>query len=297
MRIEATALRGAIADGIERRRKLSMLLTNERGDSPKPEYLTTACVCMALGDFVERSRLENRVKIHAEELTKDIWGRERAHALLSLRNASKAKRRKLIAWREQRVNSGRKGNVDIMLVHGGAMDKPFAVIENKGTLTFRQDGQLGAGSEAEIRKDLLRNLDFFTRRGPTGGVEYAALTGFLRDENSHLREHGRAFCAAKKKFFQDYVGTFDLPDYLRIDVLVETYDEILYETEATAQAHDENGAPAIDTDSPWHIAHVIISMYHVGLVVNDEQDLAGFVSMFTTAETSDEGQRRPHGTR
>jgi hypothetical protein len=277
MKFEAKALRDAIGEGIKSRARLAMLLTGERREDPTPEYLTTASVCISLGDFVAELRATGQLKIHAEEMTKDVWARERAHSLLRQRNARKCKQVKMRAWRKRRVNSTRNGNVDITLMHGSSFEKPFAVIENKGVLSFRNDGELGAGSDAEVRKDLIRNREFFTAQGSTGGVEYTAFTFFLRDNESCLRDQGLAFCKAKKAYFEGYLQKLNLPSYLRTQVLVDTFDDDLYEDDSAAEKPDECGAPAIDMHPPWHLAYGIISMYRVGEVISDDlhlQDLA-----------------------
>jgi hypothetical protein len=66
---------------------------------------------------------------------------------------------------QERREAERKGNIDITLYRGTGFHHPFAIIENKGVLTFTQAGELYAGSASEVNKDLERNADFVKAHG------------------------------------------------------------------------------------------------------------------------------------
>lgn len=269
--IEATDLRDAISRGIGRLQRLAMCLTSERGEVPRPEYLTTTAVSLELCEFTETySPLE--LKIRCEEQTKSIWGKERAHGLLR-RVAPDRRKNWFGALKSMLRNASRNGNVDITLFRNSAFEKAVAVIENKGLLHFTDSGQLYSSSRQELKKDLDRNAEFVARQGPTGGIEYSAFTFFLKDEGSVTCTDADGFLATKKTFFEDYVRDMGLDPHLRFNVLISSFDDYLYATEAAAAEPDESGAPAFDLHPAWHIAYGVISIYREGVTIVDRKSL------------------------
>lgn len=270
--IEATDLRDAIAKGVKSMVPLAIQLTSERGEAPRPEYLTTAAVSLELGAFAERfDSLE--LKIRCEEQTKVIWGKLRAHGLLGQRTATGRK-----SWLSKLVSmlrdASRKGNVDITLFRDGSFEKPILVVENKGLLHFMDNGELRAGSRSELKKDLDRNAEFVTEQGPAGGIEYSAFTFYLKDADSVTRADADNFLAAKRTYFEDYVRSIALPSHLRINVVVRSFDDNLYESKEAALEPGESGAPASDLDPAWHLAYGIISIYREGATIGDTRGLS-----------------------
>gem|GEM_PF-2872054 len=248
-----------------------MRLTSERGEEPRPEYLTTAAVSLELCDFTE-TYWPLELKIRCEEQTKSIWGKERTYGLLR-RVAPDLRKGWLGALKSMLRNASRNGNVDITLFRHGAFEKAVAVIENKGLLDFTDSGQLYAGSLKELKKDLDRNAEFVMQQGPAGGIEYSAFTFFLKDGGSVTRADADGFLAAKKTFFEDYVRGMDLEPHLRVNVLISSFDDGLYATEAAAAERDESGAPAVDMHPAWHLAYGVISIYREGVTIVDRKAL------------------------
>jgi len=274
VKVEATDLRDAIAGGIQSLLRRTIQLTGERGEDPRPEYLTTAAICFSLCDFAEAHAGCRGMRIRSEEMTSDVWGKGLVRSLMrkSSRKAklrSKAKRRR---GKRQR-DSTRTGNVDITLFSGESFEHPFAVIENKGLLHFTRDGSLYAGSRAEVVKDLSRNAEFVLRLGSAAGVQYSAFTFYVRDKTSVIRTDAEAFKQRTTTRLIETVQALNLDANLRSNVLLRTFDDNLYESEEAARAPDDLGAPAHDMDPAWHLLYGIISIYRVGDEVVDEQRL------------------------
>jgi hypothetical protein len=180
-------------------------MTSERGEVPRPEYLTTAAVSLELSNFAkDYGPLE--LKIRCEEQTKVIWGKLRAHGLLRQRLASD--RQSWVSKLQSMFrDASRRGNIDI------------AVIENKGLLQFTDAGELYAGSRVELKKDQDRNVEFVMEQGPAGGVEYSAFTFYMKDVDSVTRADADSFLAGKQTYFEDYVRGMALPSHLRVNVV------------------------------------------------------------------------------
>lgn len=268
--IEATGLRDAIAKGVNCMVPLAIRMTSERGEVPRPEYLTTAAVSLELSNFAkDYGPLE--LKIRCEEQTKVIWGKLRAHSLLHQRQASDRQ-----SWvnklQSMFRDASRRGNIDIALFHG-SFEKPIAVIENKGLLHFTDAGELYASSRVELKKDLDRNVEFVREQGPAGGVEYSAFTFYMKDAGSVTRADADSFLAGKKTYFEDYVRGMALPPNLRVNVVVHSFDDNLYLSNEAALEPDESGAPACDLDPAWHLAYGIISIYREGESIVNTQAL------------------------
>lgn len=265
MKLEAKEIRDAIAEGIKSLLGRMIALSDQRNEDPRPEYLTTAAVAFALGDYVRNKSLHGQMRIRCEELTKHLW------------------RRATFKWlfkkfpnlpRPTPESDFRNGNVDISLFEGQGFERPFAVIENKGILKFGRDGELYAGSYNEVHKDLKRNADFIVGLGAVDGVHYTAFTFYLRDEDSALIEHGDAYIAEKKRYFENLVDGLDLDPALKRNVLIKTWDHGLFLSKEAALEEDERGQPAIDAEGSWHLLYGIISIYQPRNVVIDGQSLS-----------------------
>jgi hypothetical protein len=196
---------------------LAIRMTSERGEVPRPEYLTTAAVSLELSNFAkDYGPLE--LKIRCEEQTKVIWGKLRAHGLLRQRLASD--RQSWVSKLQSMFrDASRRGNIDIALFRHGSFEKPIAVIENKGLLQFTDAGELYAGSRVELKKDQDRNVEFVMEQGPAGGVEYSAFTFYMKDVDSVTRADADSFLAGKQTYFEDYVRGMALPSHLRVNVV------------------------------------------------------------------------------
>jgi len=272
MKLEATDLRNEIATGMCSLVDRFVQMFGERGETLRPEYLTTASICFSLCDFAARHNLH--LKIRSEEKTSDVWAKGLVKSLISRRDRD-LKQKKRLKHRKslQQRNSSRNGNVDITLLTGQSFEHPFAVIENKGMLNFTNGGSLYAGSRAEVEKDLRRNAEFVLRLGSYGGVQYAAFTFYLRDSDSALTDQGMAFAKEKRCYFERLLQSLNLHPNLRTNVSVKTLDDDLYASEEEARHTDENGAPAIDMHPPWHLLYGIISIYREGDQVIDARRL------------------------
>lgn len=275
MTIEAQDLRNAIATGIKSMGYRSIQLIGNRGDDPRPEYLTTASICFSLCDFAERRPPSQEIHIRAEEMTSAVWAKTNVLQLLKRRGqGARAQRRSKKRAAIRQRNSTRNGNVDITLFEGAGFEQPFAVVENKGMLTFTKLGELGAGSKSEVEKDIKRNFEFVLRNGAQGGVQYGAFTFYLRDADSTLTAQGKAYCKEKREYFEKYLQTLDLHPDVRINVLVDTLDANLYETDADARVKDfEDGPEAHDMDPAWHLVYGVISLYRIGASISDSSNL------------------------
>ena len=264
MKFEASDLLDAIANGVKSVLPRTMELTGERGEDPRPEYLTTASVCFSLCDFARERGLQGLLRIRCEEKTSDVWGKG------------------LVRWLLQKLQSGNKpgkeadfrdGNVDITLLSGRGFESPFAVIENKGLLHFTSEGHLYAGSRSEVVKDLKRNAAFVTGMAVAGGVQYSAFTFYLRDKLSVTKHDGRAFRAQMRRYFQRLVGELALGENLHANVHIEAFDEDLYESAEAALASEDSGAPANDMFPAWSLLYGVISIYREGDHVLDARRL------------------------
>jgi len=265
MKLEAKEIRDAIAEGIESLLRRMIALNDQRNEDPRPEYLTTAAVAFALGDYVKKKSLHGLLRIRCEELTKHLWYKATIKWLF----------KKFPYLPRPTPNSDfRNGNVDISLFEVQGFERPFAVIENKGILKFGQDGELYADSYNEVHKDLKRNADFIVGLGAVDGVHYTAFTFYLRDEDSALTEHGDAYKAEKKRYFEKLVDGLHLDPTLKRNVLIETWDDGLLSSKEAALEEDEYGQPAIDAEGSWHLLYGIISIYQPGSVVLDGQSLS-----------------------
>jgi hypothetical protein len=264
MEFEASDLLDAIATGIKSVLPRTMELTGERGEDPRPEYLTTASVCFSLCDFARDRGLQGVLRIRCEEKTSDVWGKGFVRWILD-RLRSGMKPGKLTDFRD--------GNVDITLLSGHGFESPFAVIENKGLLHFTAEGQLYAGSRSEVIKDLKRNAAFVSGMAAAGGVQYSAFTFYLRDRVSVTRQDGDAVKARMRRYFQGLLEELGLGVGLRTHVRIEDFDDDLYESPEDALAPEDSGAPASDMYPAWSLLYGVISIYRAGTVVLDVRKL------------------------
>ncbi|AQT62168.1 hypothetical protein [Cellvibrio sp. PSBB023] len=238
----------------------NFILTGERDDQIKPEYLTTAAVCYAFSDFIENNQFSEILTIRAEEKTRSIWIKSLLPLFLIKGNRRGHKK-------ESKV---RKGNVDITLAWKGRSicELPFGVIENKGFLHFREDKQLYNASYKEVVKDLKRNIDFVA--GFNGyGVEYSGFTFYLRDDVSVLEGEGLNFCQNKEMYFRDICNWLTVKNNaLNFKVEILTIESNLYPSLEAANEVDESGCPAYTRFGHWHFVCGVISIYRVGNSIN-----------------------------
>lgn len=276
MPIEARHLRNAIAKGIKSIVRHSTQLTGERGEDPRPEYLTTAAICFSLCEFADEQRQHHAIRIRAEEMTSTVWAKTRFRSLVNgRRRRPRARNRVKNKAPRRQKDSTRSGNVDITLLDGTNLEHPFAVVENKGLLKFTKADELASGSKAEFDKDIKRILEFVLRNGSDGGVQYGASTFYLRDTESVLHEHGKSFCQGKQNYLTKYTRSLGLHRDVHVNVLVDTLDHNLYETDAAAREREWDGGPeAVEMDPPWHLAFGVISVYRVGDHVADTLQLS-----------------------
>lgn len=90
---------------------------------------------------------------------------------------------------------------------------------------------------------------------------------------SVTKSDGEAFRQTTASRLREMLKGLKLNPNLRTDVLVEGFDDDLYDNEDAARALDENGAPAQDIHPAWHLLYGVISIYRVGDEVRDEQRL------------------------
>ena len=264
MKIEATDLRDAIADGIKLRGYNALLMLGNRGEIPKPEYLTTAAICLSLGDKCRGQNIKlPQMIIRAEEQTSMIWKKKR---FLAKKNSLP------IVPESEFVRNGR---VDISLLRCDGLESTFGVIENKGLSTFTKDNQLTVNSRTEIDKDIKRNADFHNIFSADESIQYTAFTFYLEDTNSKLNTEGKKYCTQMHKYFEDYLTQLNLPSNFYKNVLIDTWDSHLYESEAHALRVDCTCGPsAYEEDPPWHIAFGVISLYRTGDCIVDQKNLS-----------------------
>lgn len=218
---------------------------------------------------------EQEIHIRAEEMTSAVWAKTSVLRLLRQRGqGARAQRRNKKRATVRQRNSTRNGNVDITLFDGVGFEHPFAIVENKGMLTFTKAGELSIGSKNEVEKDIKRNFEFVLRNGAEGGVQYGAFTFYLRDTCSTLKEHGKAYCKERREYFEKYLCSLHLHPDIRVNVLVDTLDANLYATEADARLKDfEEGPEAHETDPAWHLVYGVISLYRIGTHILDSLSL------------------------
>lgn len=285
MKIAAGTLRDTIMRGIKKAARNRFLMTGEQGEQIHPEYLTTSSVCFAFVEHILANDLLDELVVRAEEQTKVLWRkaklprriarsfkRKPKRALVRVRSEHLAKHARTIRcerWRETtRKDVSRRGNVDIAIFRKNGYEPLFAVIENKGFLSFTNDGLLYAESLKEVTKDLVRNAEFLATAGPLGGVEYTAFTFYLRDNESVLTGFADAFCRRMEVIFRSLATRIVNPTpHQLIDVHVETVDSNLFGSDKEARMPDENGIPAHEIEGTWHIACGIISIYTPSLVI------------------------------
>jgi len=286
MQIAARTLRDRIMCGIRTAGTNHFLMTEEPGEKIHPEYLTTAAICFAFAEHIRDNHLIGQLVVRAEELTRILW--RKAHlrkriiashrrsliALARYRSGQLGKYKRMATHttkRQLRLDSSRPGNVDISIFEKSGFEHLFAVIENKGFLSFTQHGDLYTNSRKELIKDLTRNIEFLTSAGPKGGVEYSAFTFYLLDDQSVLSGSAETFCRRKEAYFRKLAQTItNSSTPLLIDVKVETVDAQLFDSHDEADMPDGSGAPAYITEGHWHIACGVISVYNPVRVVTSE---------------------------
>lgn len=258
MQIEVVDIHNTVVKGIKKAWLNHFIMTDERDEDIKPEYLTSASVCYAFSEFISTNSLNGRMTVRAEEQTGSLWRKILLPAFMRIGSKAGLK-----------FDSSRKGNIDISLEVKGAgiLEIPFGVIENKGFLSFTQKKELYVGSMNEVKKDLERNIEFVSGQN-SQGVEYSCFTFYLRDKESVLTRHGAEFCQSKRYYFEKICN--DLLSNcttLSFAVEIETLEEKLFNSDAEANEPDENGCPAYTAEGTWHIIYGAISIYRTGKTV------------------------------
>jgi hypothetical protein len=261
MQVDVVDLHNAIIDGLKKAWLNHFAMTDERDEDIRPEYLTTASVCYALLEFVDKLKIKGRMVIRAEEQTRSLWGKICLPRFLHIGSRQGLK-----------SESRRKGNVDISFAAKRAgVEEPLGVVENKGFVLFTSSNILYASSMKELKKDIERNIEFVS--GSDGqGIEYSAFTFYLRDKKSILESHGRDYRDCKKAYFsclcKEIVSCYgDLHFHVDIDIL----ESNLFSSKKEAEAIDEHGCPACTAEGTWNILYGIISIYRFGNTLIQEK--------------------------
>jgi hypothetical protein len=273
--IQATTLLLPIEGGLQEAARQQFRMTGQGGRSPHPEYITTVAVCNAIAEYAWRNDLAGRLQVRAEERTEMVYHSSFLATLLASRKPWKAMR--LAA----RLESSRKGNVDITLLASVGVDTAFGVIETKGTLHFTQADVLTVNSRDEFSKDVLRNLEFLRAARWQGGVEFTAFTFFLRDDVSVLVTDGNAFCHRMMDYFASLTSQFLAhAAEFKFKVIVATADSSLHASDAEARATDELGMPAYEVSERWHIAYGIVAIWQEAKYIESDADAYAQQSLF-----------------
>lgn len=253
MQIEVADLKATIISGLKKAWYNNFVMTGERNEDITPEYLTTAAVCYAFCNHIDKNGLNGQLVIRSEEMTSVLWAKALIRVFLKVGSKLGLKR----------DSDLREGNVDISIsTKGNGFEQTFAVIENKGFLSFTQSGELYKGSRVELEKDLKRNAEFVAEASAHGGVEYSAFTFYLRDNQSVLKAEGKKFCQDKEKYFKSLTeSTLNHSSLFSVDVEVKTLEDNLFVSAHAANHRDEHGCPAYMAEGTWHIAYGVISIY------------------------------------
>ena len=258
MQIDVVDIHNTIIKGLKNAWLNHFLMTDERDEDVKPEYLTTASVCYSFSNYISSNKLNGRMAIRAEEQTDLLWRKTLLPIFMRVGNRLGLK-----------LDSSRKGNVDISLAAKGVgiLETPFGVIENKGFLLFTQNNNIYVGSMKEVTKDLERNIEFVA--GSNGqGIEYSGFTFYLRDKNSVLHSEGDNYCQCKKLYFEDICkDLISCYKGLNFNVEINSLESNLFNTKSEAEAPDEYGCPAHTAEGTWNIVYGIISIYRIGNTV------------------------------
>lgn len=250
MKINWRDLRSWIKQGIESAGLSYFQMTESWSNCPKPEYLTTSAICFSIAEEVKHKCVGHSILIRAEEKTRQVWGN--SNVLKLLRGIGLHKR-----------NSDRNGNVDITIYRDkSGVEQPFAVIENKGLLSFAADGNLYQNSADEISKDISRLVEFLGS-SDAGGIEYGGFTFYLEDSRSVLSCEGFAYRAKKQQFFEALMQGLVIDPSVKFDVFLAALNHQLYESECAANADSEHGE--LDCS---HVVFGIISLYRDDECVN-----------------------------
>lgn len=262
MQIDVVDIQNTIVKGLKNSWLNHFLMTDERDEDIKPEYLTSASVCYAFSDYISANSLNGQMTVRAEEQTDLLWRKTLLPMFMSIGNKLGLK-----------SDSSRKGNVDISLAVKGAgiLELPFGVIENKGFLCFTQSNELYSGSMKEVKKDLERNIEFVS--GQNGqGIEYSGFTFYLRDKESVLTSRGVDFCQSQKCYFENICRSLlSNCQALSFEVEIGTLEKNLFNSDNEANDLDENGCPAYIAEGTWHVLYGVISIYRVGKTVTHKK--------------------------
>jgi len=258
MPIEVVDIHNAIVKGLRVAWLNHFLMTDERDEDIKPEYLTTAAVCYAFSDFISNNSMNGLMTVRAEEKTRSLWIKTLFPLFMRIGNRFGL-----------RSDSERKGNVDISLARKGVnlLETPFGVIENKGFLLFTKDNELYAESMAEVKKDLKRNIEFVSYSNDEG-MEYSGFTFYLRDKNSVLESEGDNYIQCKKIYFEEVCQKLlSNCTGLNFEVEIDSLESNLFDSKTAAEEPDENGCPAYTAEGTWNILYGVISIYRTGNTV------------------------------
>ena len=234
---------------------------------PHPEYLTTSSIAFTLAEIGFQNH-ENPFTVKCEENTRRVWNGSLVSWLVrTSRSTTKNPFKKSLLKNRQRDSKERPGNIDITLLKPDGF--PFAIIETKGMLSFKQDGELYVASVSEVKKDLVRNAEYILNTGRRQGVQYSAFTFYAKDPSSVLQADARGFIQKMERYFHKFVGNLKLHPSVKVHVHIGTFDSHLYATREDAMELDQHGAPAQDMQPAWHTIFGVISLYLVGGNISD----------------------------
>ncbi len=262
MKIDAVDIHQTIVTGLKNSWVNHFLMTDERNEDIKPEYLTTASVCYALTDFISNKSLSGIITVRAEQQTGLLWRKKFLPVFMKFKS-----------WLGLKIESNRKGNVDISLAikKASMLDSPFGVIENRGFLIFTEDNELYKNSMNEVKKDLVRNIEF-VRCVNDHGIEYSGFTFYLRDKNSVLISQGDDFCRNKKLYFEKICKNLMPKTHtMNLEIEIGTLEANLFETDSEANALDENNCPIYLSEGTWHIIYGVISIFDSKIFLTNEK--------------------------
>jgi len=253
MQIDVDNLNRVVVAGLKSAWQRHFILTDQRDENIRPEYLTTAAICDAFSCFIVEEEFAGRLVVRSEEMTRRIESKSFLFEFFSRKNGRRGRPDSLI----------RKGNVDISLAtRESGLESTFGVIENKGFLSFRQDGELYKGSRRELEKDLRRNAEFVGDSVGDSGIEYSAFTFYMRDSASVLKADSKKFCNAKKFYFESVAKELlGSSSHALLLVEVNTLDENLFCSDDEANEVSEDGSPSYVSAGTWHIAYGFVCIY------------------------------------
>ncbi|WP_150113262.1 hypothetical protein [Methylobacter tundripaludum] len=216
-------------------------MTDEIGSPIHPEYLTTANICSQLAR--EKTKLGiNKPIINAEVQTRII-------------------ERQILQFSKKRSLISRNGRVDVEVVEGcGMIQKPRIVVEAKGFLQFKQNGDIYKGSFDEISKDIYRNKQIVSACiAQNTGPICAASTFFVKDQNSLTEGQGSAFLELIKQKLLALKPT-DISYTFDVELKTMTCSNLYSDTHIPGVSIDGE-MPEEELNPPSHIICGVIYMH------------------------------------